>query len=51
VKGRGKGFWKAYDYVTLFRWPYIREAVRDFDKEGTVFTEIKITDVTPKPEG
>lgn len=49
VKGRGKEFWRAFDYITLFRWPYLREATRDFG-DGLTFSEIRITDVTPRPE-
>ena len=26
VRGHGPRFWAAYDYVTLHRWPYLREA-------------------------
>ncbi len=51
VKGHGPKFWMVYDFLTLHRWPYLREAVRDMADEGeTVFTSIEIKDVTPKPE-
>lgn len=52
VKGHGPKFWAIFDYITLFRWAYIREEPRDFksDKDATVFTEITIRDVTPKLE-
>jgi hypothetical protein len=52
VKGHGKMFWRVYDYISLHRWPYIREEARDFgngkDDGETVFTSIEFTDVTPK---
>ena len=51
VKGHGPKFWAVYDYCTQHRWPYLREATRDFGGEGeTVFTEIRIKDVTPSPD-
>jgi hypothetical protein len=50
VIGHGPKFWAVYDYCTQHRWPYLREATRDFAADGeTVFTEIRIVDVTPKP--
>jgi len=55
VKGYGEMLWRAYDYCTLKRWPYIREVTRDFANDamkaaekGVVFTEVEIVDVTPK---
>lgn len=54
VKGSGPKLWAIYDYLTLHRWPYLREEPRAFEDDGkaaakaTIFTEIKITDVTPK---
>ncbi len=54
VKGHGPKFWEIYDYITLHRWPYLREAIAHEAKfsgeEETVLTEIKILDVTPKPD-
>ena len=51
VTGHGPRFWAVYDYCTTHRWPYLREAVRDFAGEGeTVLTGIEIRDVTPKTE-
>ena len=54
VKGHGKMFWAVYDYITLHRWPCLREASGSMpganaDAEA-VFTEIKIVDVTPERE-
>lgn len=55
AKGQGPDVWKIYDYITLHRWPYLREASGSMpgaaatDKD-TVFTEITIKDVTPRPE-
>ena len=49
VKGHGPKFWSVYDYISLHRWPYLREATGSMpgaDGE-TVFTSIEITDVTP----
>ncbi len=55
VKGHGSKLWAVYDYITLHRWPYLREAAGTAGKfagDGeTIFTEIAIKDVTPKPEG
>ncbi len=54
VKGRGKRFWAVYDYITLHRWPYLREETGSMPgaAEGeAVFTSIDIKDVTPQPEG
>lgn len=50
VKGSGKKFWKVFDYITLFRWPFLVEATRDFGggEEDAVFTSVEIRDVTPK---
>ena len=49
VKGSGPKFWAVYDYITLARWPFVVEAARGFGADGdTVFTELKITDVTPR---
>lgn len=49
VTGHGPEFWRAYDLISLHRLPYLREATRGFaDKSETVFTEIKIVDVTPR---
>jgi hypothetical protein len=50
VSGHGKLFWAVYDYCTLHRWPYLREATRDFgDPTETVFTRIEITESAPLP--
>jgi hypothetical protein len=49
VRGHGPNFWSVYDYISLHRWPYLREATGSMpgvDGE-TVFTSIEITDVTP----
>jgi hypothetical protein len=49
AKGQGPDVWRAYDLITLHRLPYLREEVRQHvDDKETVFTEIKIVDVTPK---
>lgn len=51
VTGHGKRFWAAYDYCTLHRWPYLREAAGSMPEanEGdAVFTKIEIKDVTPR---
>lgn len=54
VKGHGPKFWAVYDYCTLHRWPYLREATGSMPGAAadgeTVFTEITIKDVTPKSE-
>jgi hypothetical protein len=50
VRGHGPKFWSVYDYISLHRWPYLREATGSMpgvDGE-TVFTSIEITDVTPQ---
>ena len=54
VKGHGRKFWAVYDYISLHRWPYLREAVRgefQADKDATEFTSIEIKDVTPASDG
>ena len=54
VKGHGKKFWWVYDMITLHRLPYLKEATDNeakfSDKEQTMLTQIRITDVTPKPD-
>ena len=52
VKGHGPEFWRAYDLITLHRLPFLREATgneAEFASKGeTVFTEVRVADVTPK---
>jgi hypothetical protein len=49
VEIEGRNIWRMYDYCTLKRWPYIREATRDFGQdEETVTTKVTITDITPR---
>ena len=52
MKGHGPKFWAIYDYITLNRWAYLREAtgsMAGFAADGeTVLTEIKIADITPR---
>jgi hypothetical protein len=52
VIGRGKGFWRLYDLITLHRWAYLMEATGSMPgavEDGeTVLTEIKIIDVSPR---
>lgn len=55
VKGHGPKLWTIYDYITLFRWPFLREETGSMPGAGkgddeTVFVEITIKDVTPKAE-
>jgi hypothetical protein len=48
----GRNLWQVFDYLTLRRWPYLREATRDFAGDGeTIITRIAIHDVTPQPAG
>lgn len=50
VKGSGPKFWKAYDYITLCRWPYIVESARGHkgDAGDTVFDQITVDDAPPR---
>ncbi|MGL4555767.1 MAG: hypothetical protein ACRC33_31755 [Gemmataceae bacterium] len=51
VTGHGPSFWRAYDLVTLHRWPYLREATGSLpgaDGEETAFLTIDVQDVTPQ---
>jgi hypothetical protein len=50
VTGWGKKFWRIFDYITRFRWPYFCGATRDFPsgRDNLVSSDIKITDVTPR---
>jgi hypothetical protein len=51
VKGRGKRFWSLYDYITMHRWSYLRverDSMPSASEGDAVFTEIEITDITPR---
>ena len=51
VKGHGKKFWLAYDYITLHRCQYIREAAGSMVPDGeAVFTSVEFVDITPERE-
>jgi hypothetical protein len=52
VEGHGD-LWKIFDYCTLRRWPYLREATGSMPGAGrsdgeTVLTKIEIHDITPR---
>jgi hypothetical protein len=53
-KGHRPKFWAIYDYCSLHRCPYLREATGSMPElaaDGeTVLTEIKITDITQKDQ-
>lgn len=45
----GRNLWRVYDYITIRRWPYLRQAPRDFASDGEmIITLIEIHDITPK---
>lgn len=45
---KGRNLWRIFDYVTLARWPYLREDHRSGFKDGEVIESITIKDITPK---
>jgi hypothetical protein len=51
VEGYGPKLWSIYDYCCLHRWRLlvaVHRGIAPEDKDATVLTKIKVTDITPR---